>query len=103
MENIAQPAVDQLQWTLAPQPRAEAVDVLGLDEAETLAYVQELQTDAESLRRTLHETLRALARANAQSDRYQQRVLELLAALRVARADASSLRADLRVCQDRAA
>ncbi len=66
---------EDIRWSLAPIARAEDVDVLTLTTAELLAYVADLQSETQSLRRVLHEAVALVAR---QQDQLRQaaRVVE---------------------------
>jgi hypothetical protein len=94
---------DDITWAFETlQPRAEAVNLLTLDDQELLAYARDLQLELEAMRVLLHETLSALARANAQGLRYQKRVRELITELRISRESVSAIGAKLRAKQDAA-
>jgi len=60
---------DEIRWTLAlAGPLQESIDVLGLDDTDTLACCEALQAEMRWLRSALHEALAQLAATTRQLD-----------------------------------
>lgn len=94
---------DEIPWTLDAEAVPESVDVLGLDDSETLTSCQQLQRETYWLRRTLHDALTQLREFTVQGDYYESRIRALIGELRLARDETRALRAQLRASEDHAA
>lgn len=96
---------DEIGWTPFVDDdtvvRFEDVDLLTLSDDELFTHCRSLRANA--FRETLHEAVTMLHRANAERDRYEARLGNLLGELRQARHEVRALSSQLRTMQEHVA
>lgn len=94
---------DPLAGSVNPQPADLVIEELARSEAELIERVQSLEADVEIYAALAKQALQQLHEKTRDGDRYQWRILRLVAELKVSRDEVRALGGQLRAWQERAA